>query len=396
MKKFLMFVLMFVACFMAVACNGNNDDTEVTSIKLGASGPLSGEVAVYGTAVEKGIKLAVEEINAAGGVELNGKKVPFELLPMVNDDADPTKAATALNTLVAEDANVIVGAVTSGATEGLISEAIKVGIPVITPTGTADKLTVGEDGNQRADRENIFRACFYDSYQGQYMAQYAKEQGYTKAYVLFNNDDAYSVGLKDAFVKTAAEGNVKLDVQVQSYTKATNDYASYWNAIKNGGYTCVYVPDYYEKVYSVVKAAAEAGYEGVIYGGDGWDGVTTQLEETFDVAFLEQCFYTNHYFGGSENEAVQKFVTAYKAKYNNEEPASFAALAYDAVYMVKQAIEECDSLDYDKIIEALSEATFEGLVTSSEAFSFVDGSPAKDAVVLTFENGKEVEAKAEE
>jgi len=345
--------------------------------------------------VKKGIELAIEEINAAGGVDVDGTKYPFELVDFINDDADPTKAAAALNTLVGKNVDVVVGAVTSGATEGLIGEAVKVGVPVITPTGTADKLTVGEKGDDRANRENIFRACFYDSYQGEYMAKYAKGEGYTKAYVLFNNDDAYSVGLKDAFVKTAqAEG---LTVEVDSYGKNSSNFDTYWATIKSKGYTCVYVPDYYEKVYSVIKAGSEAGYEGVVYGGDGWDGVTTQFETEFDKSFMEQCFYTNHYFGGSDAEAVKTFVTSYKAEYGqDEEPASFAALGYDAVYMVKQAIEAADSLEYEDVIAALAEGTFSGLVTSAASFKFIDGSPAKEAVVLTFKDGKETEVKKAE
>jgi len=389
MKKLLMLFVMLFACCMFVACNKE----EEPSIKIGSAGPLAGEVAVYGTAVKKGVELAIKEINAAGGVQVGEEKLPFKLVDFINDDADPTKSAAALNTLVGKKVDVVIGAVTSGATEGLISEAVKVGVPVITPTGTADKLTVGEKGDDRANRENIFRACFYDSYQGEFMAKYAKAQGYEKAYVLFNNDDAYSVGLKDALVNTAATEGVA--TKVESYTKNTTNFDTFWATIKAEGYTCVYVPDYYEKVYTVLKAGAAAGYEGVVYGGDGWDGVTTQLneEDQFDTKFLEQCFYTNHYFGGSDAEAVKKFVAAYKAEYNNEDPASFAALGYDAVYMAKQAIEAAGSVDYDKVVEALNACEFSGLVTSAKSFKFVDGSPAKDAVVLTFKDAKEVEVK---
>ena len=387
MKKFLSMLLVFVLAFVLVGCGEDN------TIKLGSSGPLSGSTSIYGLAVKNGVELAIEEINKAGGVKVGDEYKELSLVDFVNDEADATKAGAALTTLVSKKADIIVGAVTSGATEGLIGEAVKEGIPVITPTGTADKLTVGEKGDDRANRENIFRACFYDSYQGEFMAKYAKAQGYEKAYVLFNNDDAYSVGLKDAFVKTAeAEG---VATEVVSYAAASKDFTTQWEKIIAEGYTCVYVPDYYEKVYTVLKAGAAAGYEGVVYGGDGWDGVTTQLneEDQFDTKFLEQCFYTNHYFGGSDAEAVKKFVAAYKAEYNNEDPASFAALGYDAVYMAKQAIEAAGSVDYDKVVEALNACEFSGLVTSAKSFKFVDGSPAKDAVVLTFKDAKEVEVK---
>ncbi len=384
MKKFLM-LLVCVLAFVCVGC-GKDDST----IKLGSSGPLSGSTSIYGTAVKKGIELAIEEINAAGGVEVNGEKKLFELVDFVNDEADPTKAGTALTTLVNKNVDVIIGAVTSGATEGLISEAVKVGIPVITPTGTADKLTVGENGDDRENRTNVFRACFYDSYQGEFMAKYAKEEGYTKAYVLFNNDDDYSVGLKDAFVATAEANGIT--VQAVGYGKDVKDFNSYWTPILAGGYECVYLPDYYETVYNILKTGYAAGYQGVCYGGDGWDGVIQQPKEGDDTSFLEKCFYTNHYFGASENPTVKNFVDAYKAKYD-EAPVSFAALAYDAVYIAKQAIEQANSVEYAKVVEALTNGTFTGLVTSSSGFKFNNGNPEKAAVVITFKNGAEVEAE---
>ena len=145
MKKVLSVLVMLLFAVCLFGCGGEKADT----IKLGSSGPLSGSASIYGQAVKKGIELAVEEINAAGGVNVDGKMMKFELVDFVNDEADAGKAATALTSLVSKKVDVVVGAVTSGATEGLINEAVKYGVPVITPTGTADKLTVGEKGDQR-------------------------------------------------------------------------------------------------------------------------------------------------------------------------------------------------------------------------------------------------------
>ena len=367
-------------------------ELDIDEIKLGACGPLSGAVSVYGTAVKKGMELAIEEINANGGVCINGKYVPLTLVDFIDDDAQPTKAGDALNTLVEKGANIILGAITSGATEGLIGEAVKVGIPVITPTGTADKLTAGANGDERVDRENIFRACFNDSYQGEYMARRAKEQGYEKVYILYNNDDSYSVNLKDAFVETAL--SLGIQTKVQGYYVSTNSFDSNWATIKAEGYECVFVPDYYDKVYTVLKAGAACGYEGVVYGCDGWDGVTSQLNpyDGFDTTFLEQCYYTSHFFAGSSYYRVQEFVEAYSNKYG-ETPWAFAALGYDAVYMAVMAIEKCGSVEYKDIIDALSYMQFSGLVTSSESFEMQDGSPQKECVVISFKDAKEVEAK---
>ena len=390
MRKSLRILSVFMIMLALVglaSCGGSESET----IKLGSSGPLSGSASIYGQAVEKGVKLAIEEINAAGGVNVNGTNKMFELVDFVNDEADPTKAGAALTTLMSKKVDVIVGAVTSGATEGLISEAVKYGVPVITPTGTADKLTAGDNGDERETRANIFRACFYDSYQGKFMAEYAAEKGVKKAYVLYNNDEDYSKGLKDAFVQTAAEKGFAVDTA--AYSKNDKQFDSFWTPILSGGYDCVYVPDYYENVYNILKTGYAAGYKGVAYGGDGWDGVIQQVKAGEDASFLENCFYTNHYFGASEATAVKNFVEKYQNKYDGETPVSFAALGYDAVYIVKQAIEKAGSVDYAKVVEALSTGTFTGLVTSSEAFSFKDGNPEKTATVITFKDGKEVEAK---
>ena len=381
-----MFMVM-VALLCLASCGGSDAET----IKIGSSGPLSGSASIYGQAVEKGVKLAIEEINAAGGVKVDGEMKKLELVDFINDEADPTKAGAALTTLMSKKVDVIVGAVTSGATEGLISEAVKYGVPVITPTGTADKLTAGDNGDERETRANIFRACFYDSYQGKFMAEYAAEKGVKKAYVLYNNDEDYSKGLKDAFVATANEKGFAVDTA--AYSKNDKQFDSFWTPILNGGYDCVYVPDYYENVYNILKTGYAAGYNGVAYGGDGWDGVIQQVKAGEDASFLENCFYTNHYFGASEATAVKNFVQKYQAKYDGETPVSFAALAYDAVYIVKQAIEQAGSTDYAKVVEALTTGTFTGLVTSSEGFNFSNCNPVKAATVITFKDGKEVEAK---
>ena len=362
-------------------------------VLIGASGPLSGSTSFYGQAAKKGIELAIEEINAAGGINLNGEMVELELVDFYNDQAVEWIAANAVEELISQKADIIIGSITSGASESLIREAIKYGVPVITPTGTADRLTVGIGGEEREKRTNIFRACFYDSYQGKYMAKYTKNAGYTKAYVLFNNDDIYSVRLKDAYLAEAAVQGIQ--VEAVEYFRTTTDFTSYWYSILAGEYQCVYVPSYYEseKIYKILKTGYGAGYTGVCYGGDGWNELIQYVKEEEDTSFLENCFYTDHYFGASENPTVKKFIEAYRAKYNEEVPHAFAALAYDAVYIAKQAVEAAGSVEYAKVIEALTNGTFTNLVTSSTEFKFIDGNPEKTPAVITFKNGKEVDAK---
>lgn len=386
MKKLFMFLVMLFACFMFVACGEKEE--EKTVIKIGGVGPTSGVAEIYGKAVKEGFYLAVKEINAAGGVQVGDQKLQFEVVEFVNDEHNEDKAKAAFNTLYDKGVDIIIGATTSGPTESLITEAVKKGTPVITPTGTADKLTIGADGKQREVRSNIFRACFYDSYQGEYMANYASEKGLKKAYVLYNNSEDYSIGLKDSFVKIATGKGMTVDTA--AYEANDKDFSTQWATIIAGGYDCVYVPDYYEAVYNILKTGYAAGYQGVCYGGDGWDGIVDQIKAGEDASFLEKCFYTNHYFGGSQRQAVVDFVNKYKAEYDAD-PKSFAALAYDAVYVAKQAIEAAGKVDADAIVKALTEGTFSDLVTSGSSFKFKDGNPQKEAVVITFKDNKEVE-----
>ncbi len=360
-------------------------------INIFASGPLSGSVSIYGNSVKRGMELAIEEINKAGGILVYGTMMKLKITEFINDEADANKAHTGLANIMKKEECVdfVIGAVTSGATEGLITEAVKHGIPVITPTGTADKLTVGDNGDERDLRNNIFRACFYDSYQGKYMAEYAAAKCVKKVYVLYNNDEDYSKDLKDEFVSTATAKNVS--VTVAAYSKNDRDFNAFWVPIIEGGYDCVYVPDYYENAYKILKTGYEKGYKGVCYGCDGWDGLITQAGPNDDISFLENCYYTNHFFGNSENINVKTFVEKYQNKYS-EIPNTFAALGYDAVYIAIQAIEKAGSLEYEEVINALETSVFSNLVTSIDSFSFDDGNPLKDAFIITFKDGKEVEA----
>ena len=359
-------------------------------IMLACVGPLSGAASMYGQVVKKGIELAVEEINNAGGVNLNGVMTKIKIADFLDDQMDASKAANALKTLMDQDIDIVIGSVTSGATEGLIREAIKYDVPVITPSGTADQLTIGEGGNEREGRYNIFRACNNDSYQAEYMAQYAKKAGYNKVYVLYNEDYDYSISLKNAFVLEAEVQGIEL--VVKEYNDSVRNFSSYWTEIIDEGYQCVYIPDYSDNVYNIIKTGYTNGYQGVCYGSDGWDGLLFELRSSDDYNFLEKCFYTSPFYSSSESEAVKKFVEAYKNKYN-EIPSAFAAYGYDAIYIAKQAIEQASSTEYEKVIEALTTSTFKGLVTTNKDIKFVNGNPESNPFVVTFKDGKEVEAK---
>lgn len=359
-------------------------------IMLACVGPLSGAASMYGQMVKRGIELAIEEINNAGGVNVNGVMTKIQIADFLDDQMDSSKAANALKTLMNQDIDMVIGAVTSGASEGLISEAIKYDVPVITPSASADSLTVGINGDAREERFNIFRACNNDSYQAKFMAQYAKKAGYNKVYVLCNEDDDYSVNLKNAFIKESELQGI--EVLVKEYNDSVIDFTSYWTEIINQGYQCVYIPDYSYNVYKIIKTGYTKGYQGVCYGSDGWDGLLYELRSSDDYKFLEKCFYTSPFYSASESENVKKFVEAYMNKYS-EVPHSFAAFGYDAIYIAKQAIEAAGSTDYEKVIEALTSSTFKSLVTANKDIKFVNGNPESNPFIITFKDGKEVEVK---
>ena len=218
------------------------------------------------------------------------------------------------------------------------------------------------------------------------MAKYTKENGYNKAYVLYLAGDYYCEILKDGYVAEAAVQG--FDVVVESYLSGYG--YSYWDKIISGGYKCVYIAGYYNDVHNIIKTGYALGYTGVCYGCDGWDGLIDQFAVGEDVSYLEKCFYICQFNAKSNNEEVKKFVTAYQNKYNGEVPLTFAALGYDSVYIAKQAIEKSGSADYDKVIEALTNSTFSGLVTSNGEFKFVDGNPQKKPFIISFKGNMEV------
>lgn len=388
MKKICRICILVLVALASLCLGACKKEEKAHVIKVGSSGPLAGSISIYGLSVKEGLELGIQDLNDKGGVTINGEQYLFELVDFLNDDGDPTKAANNFNKLMDKGVNIVVGAVTSGATEGLIGEAVKVGVPVITPSGTADKLTVGENGNERDVRYNIYRACFYDSYQGITMADYAYANNMRTAYVLYNTSDDYSVGLQRAFVTEAqAKG---LTVSTNAYDETIKDFGTLCATIVTADPDCVFLPDYYENVYAILMTLRGLGYTKPIYGADGWDGVVNQLTADANKAYLENCFYCNHYFSGSQAKVVSDLVTKYTAKYG-EAPKSFAVLAYDAINIMAQAIEKAQSLDYDKIIEQLDSTTFTGLVTS-DSLTFKDGNPQKSAFIITFRDGAEVEA----
>jgi len=336
-------------------------------IKIGGIAPLTGDVAVYGVAADNGVKLAIEEINANGG--LLGKQIQYVVY---DDKGDPTEAVNAYKKLTSNDqVDAIVGAVTSKPTLTVTPLAAKDGIPMITPTATALEVT--------SAGPNIFRACFIDPYQGEVMAKFAVEElGASKAAIIYNTADDYSVGVAEAF-KEAVEGYGTQVVSFEGYNGDDKDFKAVLTNVKSQGPDVLFIPDYYNRVGLIAQQAKEVGITATLLGADGWDGVIGVNPDA-----VEGAYFCNHYSTDDAAEEVQNFLKVYKEKYN-EDPVSFAALGYDAMKILAAAIEKAGSTDKDAVVKALAETditSVTGKITFDE-----NRNPVKEVSIIKIENG---------
>ena len=381
MKKFRIFaaVLAVAMCLgMLAGCGGETAGTGGDTVKIGLIAPLTGDVATYGTAVEKGASLYVEQLNEQGGI--NGKQV--ELIKY-DDKGSATEATNAYQRLVSSDDVVaVLGAVTSTPTIAVAKLSASDNVPVITATSTHPEATAYGD--------NVFRTCFLDPFQSSTMATFAKEDlGAKTAAVIYNNSDSYSTGLYEAFVEKANEIGLEI-VAEESYAKGDTDFKSQLTKIAAVQPDVIFTPDYYNTIYMIASQARQVGCTGTLLGPDGVDGILNI--PGIDTAAVEGIYFCNHYFTGDESEVVQNFLSAFRAKYN-EDPNSFAALAYDSMGILCDALKtvsESRELDSSAecrqaIIDALKDTEVTG-VTGHLTFD-EDNNPNKTCTIIKIENG---------
>lgn len=346
------------------------------TIKIGTISPNTGSLAAYGEAVVNSMNLAVEEINAAGGVL--GKQIELDSL---DDKGDSTEGANAFNKL-ADDTSVsaVIGSVTSGVTTGLAPLANESGVVLLTPTATADTVTEDDD--------YVFRACFKDSYQGKMAAKFAAETlGIKKVAVLYASGDAYSAGLREAFIAAAAEFGLEVVAEESSSSVDDTEYSSQLTNIANSGAEFLFAPYYYSAVGPyIVPQARSAGFSGVIMGADGFDGTIGTMVD--DKSLYNNCFFTNHYSPDDTSEKVQNYVKAYTEKFGAESLNALGALAYDSVYMLKDSIEKAGSTDRAAIRDAMSGMNFLGV--TGEFTLDQSGTPEKSVAIIEFKDGEAI------
>jgi len=345
-------------------------DKSSKTFNLGGVAPATGEAATFGIASHNGIDLAVAEWNAKGGVL--GKQIK---LSFADDKGDPAEGATVFTKLIEQDkVSAIVGTVMSKVSLAGAPICQNAKVPMISPTSTNPKVT--EVGDY------IFRACFIDPFQGTVGAKFAfDELKAKKAACLFDVGNDYTKGLSEFFKAkfTALGGEL---VGYEGHATGTTDFKAQLTKILAGKPDVLYVSDYYNDVALIAKQARELGFKGPLVGGDGWD--SPKLCEVGGPA-LEGCFFTNHYAADDTRPIIQDFVKKYKEKYNAS-PDALACLAYDATYLVLNAVEKAGKADGPAIRDALK-ATDMAVVSGQVKFD-ENRNPVKSAVVIEIKGGK--------
>ncbi|KXT74045.1 Branched-chain amino acid ABC transporter, amino acid-binding protein [Streptococcus sp. DD10] len=373
-KKIAFSMLTFASVAFLAACGevstGSSSTTGTSigdTIKIGFNFEETGAVASYGISEQKGAQLAVDQINEAGGID--GKKI--EVVDKDNKSETAEAATVSTNLVTQSQVNAIVGPATSGATAAAVANATKAGVPLISPSATQDGLTKGQ--------EYLFIATFQDSFQGKIISNFVTNQLSAKKVVLYyDNSSDYAKGIAESF-KSSYKGEI---VSEQTFQSKDTDFQAALTKIKDQDFDAIVLPGYYTEAGKIVNQARGMGIDKPIVGGDGFNG-----EEFVQQATAERA--SNIYFisGFSTtvdvSEKAKSFLEAYRAKYN-EEPSTFAALAYDSVNIVAQAAKGAkNSVELkDNIAKTKN---FEG-VTGDTSFD-ENHNTVKTAFMMTMNNG---------
>ena len=388
-KRVLSLSLALAMAASLTACGGSSSTTETTAaaaadattaaagasseassdkvFKIGGIGPVTGAAAVYGLAVKNGAQIAVDEINADGGI--NGYQIEFNFQ---DDEHDAEKSVNAYNTLKDWGMQVLMGTVTSAPCVAVADKTNADNMFQITPSGSSVEC---------AQNPNVFRVCFSDPDQGVASATYIAENKLAeKIAVIYDSSDVYSSGIYEKFASEAANQGLEI-VDAEAFTADSNkDFSTQLQKAKDAGADLVFLPIYYTEASLILKQADTMGYAPKFFGCDGMDGILQV--ENFDTKLAEGLMLLTPFAADAQDELTQKFVTSYKKNYG-ETPIQFAADAYDAIYAIKAAMEEADitpetsvSDTCDKMKEAMLKIKVNGL-TGEDMTWTEDGEPHK-------------------
>ncbi len=354
------------------------------AIKLGGIGPTTGAAAIYGTATKNGAQIAVDEINALGGLQ-------FEL-NWQDDEHDPEKSVNAYNNLKDWGMQALVGPTTTGPAVAVSTEANADNMFMLTPSASSVDVIGGQtDGIER--KGTVFQMCFTDPNQGTASAEYISENKLgTKIAIIYNNSDAYSTGIYNKFQSEADERGMEI-VSVTTFTDDTaNDFSVQLNDAKNNGADLVFLPIYYQPASLILTQAKAMDYAPTFFGVDGMDGILTL--EGFDTSLAEGVMLLTPFTADAEDEKTQNFVAKYQEQFK-EIPNQFAADAYDCVYAIYEAAQKANltaDMSASDICDALvatftsADFTFDGITGESMTWS-ESGEVSKAPKGMVIQNG---------
>lgn len=330
MKKFIS--VMLVAAMAVTALTGCGSNSGSSSKKdadkyyIGGIGPTTGATAIYGTAVKNGAQIAVDEINAAGGI--NGKQIEYRF---EDDQNDAEKAVNAYNTLKDWGMQMLVGTTTTAPCIAVAGKTASDNLFQITPSASAPSVLSSGNGN-------IFQVCFTDPNQGIASAQYIAENKLAKKIgIIYDSSDVYSSGIEEKFEAEAKDKGLQIVSKAAFTADSKTDFGTQLQKAKDAGADLLFLPIYYQEASIILKQADTMGYKPKFFGVDGMDGILTV--ENFDTKLAEDVMLLTPFAADAKDKTVQNFVKTYKEKYKDT-PNQFAADSYDAVYALKAAIEE--------------------------------------------------------
>lgn len=385
MKKFIS--VMLVAAMAVTALTGCGSNSESSSKKdadkyyIGGIGPTTGATAIYGTAVKNGAQIAVDEINAAGGI--NGKQIEYRF---EDDQNDAEKAVNAYNTLKDWGMQMLVGTTTTAPCIAVAGKTASDNVFQITPSASSPDVLSSGNGN-------VFQVCFTDPNQGVASAQYIAENKLaTKIGIIYDSSDVYSSGIEEKFEAEAKTQGLNIVSKAAFTADSKTDFGTQLQKAKDAGADLLFLPIYYQEASIILKQADTMGYKPKFFGVDGMDGILTV--ENFDTKLAEDVMLLTPFAADAKDKTVQNFVKTYKEKYEDT-PNQFAADSYDAVYALKAAIEESKATTdmsasdmCDALKGAMTKIKMQGLTGGKDGLTWNEsGEVTKSPKAVIIKNG---------
>ena len=385
MKKFIS--VMLVAAMAVTALTGCGSNSGSSSKKdadkyyIGGIGPTTGATAIYGTAVKNGAQIAVDEINAAGGI--NGKQIEYRF---EDDQNDAEKAVNAYNTLKDWGMQMLVGTTTTAPCIAVAGKTASDNVFQITPSASSPDVLSSGNGN-------VFQVCFTDPNQGVASAQYIAENKLaTKIGIIYDSSDVYSSGIEEKFEAEAKTQGLNIVSKAAFTADSKTDFGTQLQKAKDAGADLLFLPIYYQEASIILKQADTMGYKPKFFGVDGMDGILTV--ENFDTKLAEDVMLLTPFAADAKDKTVQNFVKTYKEKYKDT-PNQFAADSYDAVYALKAAIEESKATTdmsasdmCDALKGAMTKIKMQGLTGGKDGLTWNEsGEVTKPPKAVIIKNG---------